>query len=191
MANEKADFSKEEETRRYFSDTEILRRRREQAAARLAAELAELRRPRIQLDKKEEPTLRADGKVNLPISDDTELNLMTRDLGPKNGWPIFVCHGTPGSSRGPHPSSIELMVRGVRLIAWDRPGYGSSDQDPERIIADSATYVEGIAKAYGIHKASAAGRSGGGPSALACAALLPDLIEPISILPSRLKLLQD
>jgi pimeloyl-ACP methyl ester carboxylesterase len=62
---------------------------------------------------------------------------------------------------------------GVRLIAFDRPGYGGSDRRFGRSVADAAADVAAIADALGIEKFAVLGRSGGGPHALACAALLP------------------
>jgi pimeloyl-ACP methyl ester carboxylesterase len=71
---------------------------------------------------------------------------------------------------------------GVRLIVFDRPGYGESDRKFGRTISDVAADVAAIADALGIDKFAALGRSGGGPHALACAALLPDRITRVAAL---------
>jgi pimeloyl-ACP methyl ester carboxylesterase len=60
----------------------------------------------------------------------------------------------------------------MRLLGYDRPGYGGSDHHPARRVADAAADVAAIADALGIERFAVEGGSGGGPHALACAALL-------------------
>ena len=71
---------------------------------------------------------------------------------------------------------------GVRLISFDRPGYGESDRLPGRRVADAAVDVAAIADAFGLDKFAVVGRSGGGPHALACAALLPERMTRAAVL---------
>src|ERR1022692_2732822 len=94
-------------------------------------------------------------------------------FGDPDGIPIFLLHGTPGSRLGPRPRGQVLHRLGVRLITFDRPGYGRSDRLPGRRGAGVAAGVEAIADKYGLDRFAVVGRSGGGPHALACAALLP------------------
>lgn len=108
--------------------------------------------------------------------------LTVRVLGNPSGAPIFFMHGTPGSRVGPHPRSPLLYHLGVRLIAYDRPGYGGSDRLPLRRVSHAAWDVEAIADALDIDCFSVVGRSGGGPHALACAALLADRIKRVAVL---------
>jgi pimeloyl-ACP methyl ester carboxylesterase len=89
------------------------------------------------------------------------------------GEPVFHLHGTPGSRLQPRPSDRELEHLGVRLITFDRPGYGGSDRRKSRTVADVAQDVAAIADQLNLEKFAVLGRSGGGPHALACAALLP------------------
>jgi pimeloyl-ACP methyl ester carboxylesterase len=110
--------------------------------------------------------------------------LSVRVLGNPAGAPVFFMHGTPGSRVGPHPRSQLLYNLGVRLIAYDRPGYGGSDRLPLRQVAHAAADVRAIADALGIETFSVVGRSGGGPHALACAALLPDRVNRAAVLVS-------
>ena len=100
--------------------------------------------------------------------------LSTQTYGDPDGKPVFLLHGTPGSRLGPHPRSSLLHRLGVRLMSFDRPGYGDSDRLAGRRVADAAADVAAIADAYGLRKFAVVGRSGGGPHALACAALLPE-----------------
>jgi pimeloyl-ACP methyl ester carboxylesterase len=92
--------------------------------------------------------------------------------GDPQGSPVFLLHGTPGSRRGPRPRSHELALMGIRLIAYDRPGYGLSDRHAGRQVAAAAADVGALADLLGIDQFAVVGRSGGGPHALACAALL-------------------
>jgi pimeloyl-ACP methyl ester carboxylesterase len=92
--------------------------------------------------------------------------------GDTRGEPVFYLHGTPGSRVGPRPTDQELRDRNVFLISFDRPGYGRSDRLESRIVADIAPDVEAIADSLGLDHFAVLGRSGGGPHALACAALL-------------------
>jgi pimeloyl-ACP methyl ester carboxylesterase len=100
--------------------------------------------------------------------------LTTQTYGDPEGKPVFLLHGTPGSRLGPHPRSSVLHRLGVRLISFDRPGYGESDRMRGRQVADVAADVRAIADAYCLRKFAVVGRSGGGPHALACAALMPE-----------------
>jgi pimeloyl-ACP methyl ester carboxylesterase len=85
----------------------------------------------------------------------------------------MLMHGTPGSRLGPHPRASQLYQQNIHLIAFDRPGYGGSDRLPGRRIADVAADAAAVADELGIDRFAVAGRSGGGPHALAVAALLP------------------
>jgi pimeloyl-ACP methyl ester carboxylesterase len=100
----------------------------------------------------------------------------------RKGTPIFLLHGTPGSRSGPRPRTSVLYRLGVRLISYDRPGYGSSRRHENRIVADAAKDVLAIADELGLDEFSVVGRSGGGPHALACAAELSGRIRSAAVL---------
>jgi pimeloyl-ACP methyl ester carboxylesterase len=102
--------------------------------------------------------------------------------GDPAGRPVFLLHGTPGSRIGPKPRASVLYRLGVRLICYDRPGYGGSDRQPDRRVADAAADIEAIADNLGIGTFALIGRSGGGPHALAAAALLPERVSRAVIL---------
>jgi pimeloyl-ACP methyl ester carboxylesterase len=108
--------------------------------------------------------------------------LSAQAYGDPEGKPVFLLHGTPGSRLGPHPRGAVLHRLGVQLIAFDRPGYGESERHEGRRVADAAADVLTIADAYGLDKFAVVGRSGGGPHALACAALLPDRLTKVAVL---------
>ncbi|MDN3359129.1 alpha/beta hydrolase [Actinomadura sp. DC4] len=104
------------------------------------------------------------------------------ESGEPKGRPVFLLHGTPGCRLGPRPRPIVLYQSGVRLIAFDRPGYGESDRKSGRTVADAAADVAAIADALGLRRFAVLGRSGGGPHALACAALLPGRVTKAAAL---------
>jgi pimeloyl-ACP methyl ester carboxylesterase len=110
--------------------------------------------------------------------------IAVRRWGEPAGEPVFLLHGTPGSRLGLRPSEAELRRLGVCLITYDRPGYGRSDPHPGRVVADAAADVDAIANAFGYRRFGVLGRSGGGPHALACAALLPDRVTRVASLVS-------
>lgn len=108
--------------------------------------------------------------------------LSVETWGDPKGKPVFLMHGTPGSRLGPRPRTRLLYQLGIRLIAYDRPGYGDSDRLPDRSVGHAAADVVAIANALGIGRFAVAGRSGGGPHALACAALLPERVTKTAVL---------
>jgi pimeloyl-ACP methyl ester carboxylesterase len=67
-------------------------------------------------------------------------------------------------------------LQDVRLIAVDRPGYGSSDFKKDRRITDWPDDVAELADALKIERFSVVGLSGGGPHAQACAAAMPERV---------------
>ena len=110
--------------------------------------------------------------------------LTAETWGAPSGAPVFLLHGTPGSRLGPRPRSSVLYRLGIRLIAYDRPGYGGSERFSGRKVADAASDVAAIADHLGIDKFAVVGRSGGGPHALACAAILTERVTRAAALVS-------
>ena len=84
----------------------------------------------------------------------------------------------------PLPRGRVLYGLGVRLISFDRPGYGGSDRMESRLVSDVAADVLAIANDLKIERFGVIGRSGGGPHALACAAMLPDRVTRAGVLVS-------
>ena len=89
---------------------------------------------------------------------------------------MLVHMGSPNSRHLYGPNAIDAGARGLRLISYDRPGYGGSTPQPGRTHADCAVDVRAICAALGIEQVASWGMSGGSAPALACAALLPDLV---------------
>jgi pimeloyl-ACP methyl ester carboxylesterase len=110
--------------------------------------------------------------------------LAIEEAGDPNGRPVLVHGGTPNSRYLYQPTTIDAAVRGLRLISYDRPGYGGSTPHPGRTVADCAADVRAICAELGIGRLAMWGISGGGPHVLACAALLPDLVTAVASLAS-------
>lgn len=110
--------------------------------------------------------------------------LAVETTGAPDGLPVFLMHGTPGSRAGIKPRNIVLYRQGIQLICYDRPGYGLSDRQQGRSVVDAARDVEAIADELAIDRFAVVGRSGGGPHALAVAAMLPDRVTRAAILVS-------
>jgi pimeloyl-ACP methyl ester carboxylesterase len=98
------------------------------------------------------------------------------EAGDLGGPAVFALHGTPGSRLLWRGLVEDAEARGIRLVGYDRPGYGGSDPHPGRRVADAAGDVTAIADALGLDRLAVEGGSGGGPHALACAALLPERV---------------
>jgi pimeloyl-ACP methyl ester carboxylesterase len=110
--------------------------------------------------------------------------LAVSESGDLDGYPVLVHMGTPNSRRLYGRNVRDAAERGLRLISYDRPGYGGSDADPGRSVADCVADVRAICAALGIDRLAMWGISGGGPHVLACAALLPDLAAAVASLAS-------
>jgi pimeloyl-ACP methyl ester carboxylesterase len=96
--------------------------------------------------------------------------------GPENGRTVIQHHGTPSAGRL-YPPDVEAGARrGLRHVAYSRPGYGDSDRSAGRSVADCAQDVKAILDALDVRRAFVVGGSGGGPHALACAALLGERV---------------
>jgi pimeloyl-ACP methyl ester carboxylesterase len=103
--------------------------------------------------------------------------LLAEVAGPENG-PLLIWHGgTPGCRRLPPWWYEEGMARGLRTVSYSRPGYEGSDRMPGRTVADCAADTVAFADALGAESFYVLGSSGGGPHALACAALLPQRVR--------------
>jgi len=112
--------------------------------------------------------------VNVSTPDGRTLRVWV--TGDEGGVPVLAQHGTPSGGILYGPWIAEASTRGICLIGYDRPGYGGSSRHAGRTIADAAADVRAIAAALGIDRLVTWGISGGGPHALACAALAPDLV---------------
>jgi pimeloyl-ACP methyl ester carboxylesterase len=102
--------------------------------------------------------------------------LFYRESGDADGPLVFALHGSPGVGLLMPDVVDDAAARGIRLIAHDRPGYGGSTRLPGRRVGHVAADLAEIADQLGVGRFGVWGVSGGGPHALASAALLPDRV---------------
>jgi pimeloyl-ACP methyl ester carboxylesterase len=102
-------------------------------------------------------------------------------IGPEGGDPIVACHGTPGSRVGRFPFGDPYAEAGVRVLKFDRGGYGLSTRQPGRTVGDCAADVAAITDHLGWARFAVTGASGGGPHALSCAALLGERVTRVMV----------
>jgi pimeloyl-ACP methyl ester carboxylesterase len=110
--------------------------------------------------------------------------LRVLERGQPDGHAVLVHNGTPNSRLMFDHDVARARDMEIRLISYDRPGYGGSSHQPGRAVADCAEDVRAIAAALGLERLAVWGISGGGPHALACAALLGDLVPAVAVLAS-------
>jgi pimeloyl-ACP methyl ester carboxylesterase len=101
--------------------------------------------------------------------------------GPEHGDPVVSIHGTPGSRLASFPIGDPYRDAGVRVVKFDRGGYGLSTRVPGRSVADAAVDVAAVADHLGWDRFAVTGGSGGGPHALACGAILPDRVNRVLV----------
>ena len=107
-------------------------------------------------------------------------SVMVRDTGDVGGACVVYFHGTPGS-RLEVDFGIEVAQRmGLRVISFDRPGYGRSDAAPSS-LGVVAKDVECIVDELGVDRFATFGWSGGGPFALAAAAAMRDRVTRVGV----------
>lgn len=125
--------------------------------------------------------------------------LRVRDVGDPQGSPLIYFHGTPGSRLDMAFADDLAADLGVRLVSFDRPGYGGST--PARFgLASVARDTAAVADELGIERFATLGQSGGGPFSLAAGGILGDRVTrvgvaagpaPFELAPGLLDLLDD
>ncbi|MDG6105228.1 alpha/beta hydrolase [Dactylosporangium aurantiacum] len=113
------------------------------------------------------------GELEVPLRDGRVLHAYDTGGG---DLAVLWHHGTPNTGAPPSPLFAVSEPLGIRWISYDRPGYGGSTPHPDRSVASAAADAAAVADALGVPRFAVMGHSGGGPHALACAALLPDRV---------------
>jgi pimeloyl-ACP methyl ester carboxylesterase len=104
------------------------------------------------------------------------------EYGGRDGKPVLVFHGSPGSRLQVQAAHAPALARGIRIVAPDRPGLGLSTRLPGRQIADWSSDVRELADGLGMARFAVIGISGGGPYAAACAWGLPERVVRAGII---------
>ncbi|HYM51101.1 MAG TPA: alpha/beta fold hydrolase [Candidatus Limnocylindrales bacterium] len=106
------------------------------------------------------------------LHDGRDLEVLSDE--PANGLPLLFHSGTPTAAML-YPPLVKLArERGLRTVTYSRPGYAASTPQPGRSVANAAADTAAILDGLGATEFVTIGWSGGGPHALACAALLPE-----------------
>ncbi|GAW49048.1 MULTISPECIES: alpha/beta hydrolase [unclassified Nocardioides] len=112
-------------------------------------------------------------QILVPGPDDRTVEVLVG--GDPDGFGLLHHGGSPSAVAAWSLIDDAARAAGLRLVTYSRPGYGASTPRPEagRYVDDVAESVA-VLDHLGIGEFVTIGWSGGGPRALACAALLPD-----------------
>ncbi len=92
---------------------------------------------------------------------------------------LLYCHDTPSAAVA-FPLLEEALSRaGLRLVSWSRPGYGRSTTQRNRSVRSTAEDAKAVCAHLNLEQFAVAGWSGGGPHALAIAAMVPGCTEAL------------
>lgn len=105
------------------------------------------------------------------LADGRNVDVLT--AGPEDGLPLVIHEGTPVGLVAYPPTVEAARKRGLRTVMVARPGYEESTPRPGRKVGDVAQDIAAVLDDLGARTFVTYGASGGGPHALACAALLP------------------
>jgi pimeloyl-ACP methyl ester carboxylesterase len=101
--------------------------------------------------------------------------IRVRDAGDRDGAAVVFFHGTPSSRLDLHLAEPMAQQRAVRLVSFDRPGYGGSTPAPFSLMSVAGD-VGVIADALRFDRFAVFGQSSGSRYALAAAAMLGDRV---------------
>lgn len=107
-----------------------------------------------------------------------------KEYGDKEGIPVMVFHGTPGSKFWYSEDDEHAHSLGVRIISTDRPGFGTSDKMANRSLLDWPNDLLELADGLGLDQFSVIGVSGGGAYAAACAYTIAHRLSHVSMVSS-------
>jgi pimeloyl-ACP methyl ester carboxylesterase len=116
----------------------------------------------------------------IPLPDGRAMTL--DDVGDIDGWPVVYLHGTPDSRLARHPDDGLAAAARIRLLAFDRPGYGGSDPLPLGMSPTGyAADVEAVLDHLGLPSCSVFAWSGGALAGLSVAAGLGSRVRSLTI----------
>lgn len=114
--------------------------------------------------------------LEVPLSDGRTIEVLLG--GDPDGFPLLWHGGSPSAAVPFDRFDAAVAAAGLRLVTLSRPGYGASTPRPlpadrAPAYADDVPDTLAVLAHLGLDRVLCAGWSGGGPRALACAALLP------------------
>ena len=116
---------------------------------------------------------------SITAAHDRVLEVLT--AGPIDGVPLVFHTGSPFGAALFPPLTQAASEHGLRVVHYSRPGFGRSTAQPGRSVADTAGDVAAILDGLGADRFVTIGWSGGGPHALAAAALLRDRCAAVAV----------
>jgi pimeloyl-ACP methyl ester carboxylesterase len=102
------------------------------------------------------------------------------ELGDPTGTPVLFYPGTPATAGQASVIVDAAGSHGVRLIGVSRPGYGASTLSPPSLRATATDALE-LADDLELERFAVLGASGGGPFALALAAVAPHRVAHVAV----------
>lgn len=107
--------------------------------------------------------------------------LRTRYLEQGQGAPAILLHGASlGSSADVWRRNLgPLAAQGVRVIAYDQPGFGLSDDPPDWGLGFRTSFIVAFMDALGLDRASLVGHSQAGAMAVKVALTHPDRVSAV------------
>lgn len=118
----------------------------------------------------------------VPVTTDDGRSLEVLVEGAADGLTLLFHSGSPSGVTSYSLLAKQAAERGLRLLSYSRPGYGDSTPQPGRSVGDVAADVTTLLDAFDTDRFLTFGWSGGGPHALACAALLPERCSAAAVL---------
>lgn len=112
-------------------------------------------------------------RLHVPTDDGRTIEVLVG--GDVAGTCLLFHGGSPSAVAEAQSFDDAVAAAGLRLVTYSRPGYGASTPRAEAgAYADDVTDSVAVLDHLGVDQFVTAGWSGGGPRALACAALLPE-----------------
>jgi pimeloyl-ACP methyl ester carboxylesterase len=109
-------------------------------------------------------------------------NLMVKVYGARDfSRVVLYSHGFPASRLEAGLGHECAATLGITIIAMDRPGFGCSDWYRGRRLEDWASDCVAVADHFQVERFDLLGVSGGTPTAVAAAALLPQRVDSLTI----------
>lgn len=93
-------------------------------------------------------------------------------------------HGSPQTGAILEPVRAAAVAHGLAVVSVARPAYAGSPRVPGRRVVDVARGLRPVLEGLGVASVVSVGASGGGPHALACAAVMPQLVRAVVTLAS-------
>lgn len=103
-------------------------------------------------------------------------SLHVYDVGYSDAETVLWQHGAGMLGIPPQPFVRHALSLGLRVVAFDRAGYGRSTPALGRDVADGARDAFDVLDSLGITRFATIGLSAGGMHSLACAALAPNRV---------------